>query len=129
MRLPRVRFTVRRIMAMVVVAALASLAAAKVARDYPSTEHRVAILVGCVVAGAFGLGAMRWPLVFLAALLVIRVVIPSVDHPGLDVLNLSAEGCSLGWIIGALAGWVSRYFARAGGADPRGQSGSAERPR
>lgn len=42
MRMPR--FTIRRMMAAVVVAALASLAITEVCREYPSTYQRVVIL-------------------------------------------------------------------------------------
>jgi hypothetical protein len=113
-----VRFTVRRIMVSVAVAGLASLAALGVCREYASTDERIVILVASVVAGAFGLGAMRRPLVFLAPLLVVWLITPSVDHPGIDVINLSAGGCFLGWIIGAPVGCLSRYLMRPGNAIP-----------
>jgi hypothetical protein len=117
MRLPRVRFTVRAIMAAVAVAALTSLAA-KIYREYPSTEKRVVILVASVVAGAYGLGAMRRPLVFLVPLLVVWVATPAVDHPSFSIFNISVGGCVVGWIIGAPAGWISRCLKRAGNSYP-----------
>ena len=108
MQRPRVRLSVRWLMSVVAVAALASLAASGVCRNYPSTEQRAVFLTGSVVAGAFGLGATRRPLVSLALLLMIWVAVPSVDHPGIDVLSMTSGGCYLGWIIGAPAGWISR---------------------
>jgi hypothetical protein len=110
MRLPRVKFTVRRAMAVVALAALLSLAVANVCREYPSTEHRVAILVASVVAGAYGLAAMRRPWVFLAPLVVVWAVAPTVDHPSFDVFNLSGGACFLGGIIGGSVGLISRFF-------------------
>jgi hypothetical protein len=114
MRLPRVRFTMRRIMASVAVAALVSLAVSSPYRHDGITDKRVVIPVASIVAAVYGLGAMRRPLMFLLPLLVVWVATPQVDHPALDVVNVSAGGCFLGWIIGAPAGWISRRITRTG---------------
>ena len=118
MRLTRVRFTVRWIMAAVAVAALASLAAAKICREFPGIEQRSTVLVASVIAAAYGLGSMRRPAVFLAPLLMVWLAMPVVDHPGLSVFNLSLGGCFMGWIIGAPVGLSSRRFLGAGNTLP-----------
>ena len=118
MRPPRVQLTLRLILTLAVVAALAWLAVSKIYRDYPSTDKRIVVVVASVVSGTFGLGAMRRPLVFLAPLLVIWVVMPSVDHPSFNVLNISVGGCFLGWMIGAPVGWISRHLPREGNSLP-----------
>src|SRR5262249_33679616 len=71
--------------------------------------------VACVVAAVYGVGAMRRPLMSLLPLLVVWIVTPVVDHPQPDVINVSAAGCFLAWIIGAPAGWVSRHVTGRGG--------------
>lgn len=110
------RFTVRRLMAAVAIAALASLAFSKVCRDYPSNRTRAVILLTSAVAGAVGVGALRRPLLFLVPVLVTWVVVPAVDHPSLDdALGMSAGGCQLGWMIGAPIGWISRGYSRTRG--------------
>jgi hypothetical protein len=105
-------------MTLVAVAALASLAASRLWRDSPSPGQRAVVLIASLVAGAFGLGAMRRPWVFLGPLIVLWVVTPTVDHPSFDVWNLSVGGCFLGWIIGTPAGWISRWITRAGESVP-----------
>jgi hypothetical protein len=111
-------------MTAVAVAAIASLAAAKVCRDFPYPDQRGAILVASVVAGAAGVVAVRRPWAMFALPFVIWVAMPTVDHPGVDVLYLSARGCFLGWIIGAPAGWISRLLTR-----PRSSLPVVSRPR
>ena len=113
MRLSRVRFTVRGIMAVVAVAALVSLVASNPYRHDGITDKRIIIPVASVVAAVYGLGAMRRPLLFLLPLLAVWIATPQVDHPTIDVINVSAGGCFLGWMIGAPAGWISRFLTRA----------------
>jgi hypothetical protein len=110
MRRPHARITVRRIMAWVAVAALVSLAATNPDRHDGITDRRVVVPVASVVAAVYGVGAMRRPLAFLWPLVAVWIATPRVDHPHPDVVNLSAGGCFLGWIIGAPAGWISRRF-------------------
>jgi hypothetical protein len=67
---------------------------------------------------------MRRPLLFLAPLIAVWIITPQVDHPTQDVINVSASGCFLGWIIGAPTGWISRRLARRRGSS----SGGSEPP-
>ncbi len=118
MRLPRVRFTVRRMMVAVAVAALVSLVASNPDRHDGIDDKRVVIPIASAVAAAYGIGAMRRPVLFLMPLLAVWIATPQVDHPTRDVINVSAGGCFLGWIIGGPAGWISRHLARAGNSLP-----------
>lgn len=114
MRMPRVRSTVRWIMAVVAVAALVSLVATNPYRHDGITDKRVVIPVASVAAAVYGVGAMRRPLLFLLPLLAAWMATPGVDHPPHDVINVSAAGCFVGWLIGAPAGWISRCLRGAG---------------
>ena len=110
MRLPRVQFTLRSIMELVAVAALVLVVATN--NDGPHngiTDMRVVIPVACVVAAVYGVGAVRRPLRFLLPLIAIWILTPQVDHPTPDVINLSAAGCFVAWVIGA----ISRFLAWA----------------
>ncbi len=113
MKLPRVRLTVRWMMMAVAVAALVSLVASNPYHYDGITDRRVVIPVASVVSAVYGLGTTRRPLMFLVPLLAVWIATPQVDHPRLDVINVSAGGCFLGWIIGAPAGWISRRLTRA----------------
>jgi hypothetical protein len=95
-------------MVVVVVAAFVSLVASNPYRHDGITDKRVVIPVASIVAAVYGLGAIRRPLVFLFPLLVAWIATPVVDHPDLDVINVSAVGCYLGWVFGAPVGWISR---------------------
>jgi hypothetical protein len=117
-RLPRVRFTLRRIMEAVAVAALICLVISNPYRHDGITDRRILVPVAAGVAAVYGIGAMRRPWMFLWPLIVVWVVTPQVDHPRLDMINLSAAGCFLGWIIGAPAGWISRCLTRTGDSAP-----------
>ena len=68
------------------------------------------IPVASLVAAAYGIGAMRRPLMFLSPLLAVWIATPEVGHPIHDLINVSAGSCFLGWIIGASAGWMSLRF-------------------
>jgi hypothetical protein len=109
---PRVRFTVRRMMVAVVVAALVSLVVSNPDRHGGITDKRVVVPIASVVAAAYGLGAMRRPLMFLMPLLAAWLFTPHVDHPSPDVINVSAAGCFVGWIIGAPIGWITGRSSR-----------------
>jgi hypothetical protein len=122
MRLPRVRFTVRRMMVTAAVSALVWLVAWNAYSHDGITDKRVVIPVASVVAAAYGLGAMRRPVTFLLPLLAAWIATPQVDHPIHDVINVSAGGCFLGWIIGASAGWMSRRLTREARAAPLADS-------
>lgn len=107
------RFTIRRLMALVAVVALIVLVVSNAYRHDGITDKRVVIPLASVVAAGYGVGSMRRPLVFLAPLLVIWIVTPQVDHPHLDVINVSAGGCFVAWFIGAPVGWFARCFSLA----------------
>jgi hypothetical protein len=112
MRLPRVRFTVRWIMTAVAVAALVSLVASNPYRHDEITDKRAVIPIASVIAAVYGLGSMQRPLTFLLPLLAMWIATPQVDHPTPDVVNVSAVGCFVGWLVGAPAGWVCRRRTR-----------------
>jgi hypothetical protein len=108
--------TMRRWMIAIAVAALVSLVVSNPYRHDGITDNRVVIPVASGVAAVYGVGAMRRPLMFLLPLLIVWIATPAVDHPHLDVINVSVCGCYLAWIIGAPAGWMSRHITgRAGG--------------
>ncbi len=111
MRLSRLRFALSGLMVLVAVAALASLAASKVCRDYPGSKQRVVVLVVSVVAAAYGLGSVRRPWIFLIPVFIFWLVGPRVDHPGINLHDQFPASCFLGWIIGAPVGWISRSLA------------------
>src|SRR5690242_19329622 len=112
MQPPRVRFTVRRMMTWVAIAAFASLAISTIGREGSSNGERAVAVVASVVAGAYGVGAMRRPWVFLFPLIVVWLL-PTVQDASLDVFTASVLGCFVGWIIGAPAGWISRWLTGA----------------
>jgi len=109
-----VRFSVRRIMAAVAVVAFIALVASNPDRHGGITDKRVVTPVVSVVAAIYGVGSMRRPLPFLLPLLAVWIATPAVDHPTPDVINLSAAGCFLGWIIGAPVGFIARGLMRVG---------------
>jgi hypothetical protein len=88
MRVPRVRFTVRRMMLAVVVVALVSLVASNPDRHDGITDKRVVIPVASSAAAVYGIGAMRRPVLFLMPLLAVWIATPQVDHPTTDVINV-----------------------------------------
>jgi hypothetical protein len=93
----------------IVVGALVSLFASNPYRHDGITDKRVVIPVASAVAAAYGLAAMRRPLMSLLPLLAVWIATPQVDHPRPDVINVSAGGC----FIGASAGWISRRLTYA----------------
>lgn len=117
MRLPRMRFTVRWFLVLVAVAALASLAVAKVCRECQDFYASISMFAESAVAAAFGLGAMHRPSMLLVALSVI-LASPSIDRSDFGILLVG--GCSLGWIIGASVGSLSRSLKRDGKPLPNG---------
>jgi hypothetical protein len=110
MQLPRVQITIWRIMVWVAVAALISLVASNPSRHDGITDERVVIPVAAAVAAVYGLGAMRRPLMSLLPLLAVWIAMSWVNHPRPDVINVSAAGCYVAWIIGATVGWRSPRF-------------------
>jgi hypothetical protein len=108
MRRPRIRFTVRRLMAAVALAALASMAVAEVCRGVSDPGMRLDVLEACLISAAYGVGSMRRPLMFLVPLL---VFLPATMLP-LSVISLTATGCDVAWIIGAPIGWFLRVHRR-----------------
>jgi hypothetical protein len=108
--------TTRWWMIAVAVTALVLLVALNPYRHDGITDKRVVIPVASVVAAVYGVGAIRRPWMFLLPLLIVQIATPGVDHPHPDVINVSAAGCYLAWIIGAPAGWVARHVTgRSGG--------------
>jgi hypothetical protein len=105
-------------MAVVTVTALILLVATNPDRHDGTTDKRVVIPVASTVAATYGVLAMRRPLLSLLPLLAVWVATPQVDHPTPDVINVSAGGCFLGWVIGAPVGWFSRRLAGAGSCRP-----------
>lgn len=111
MRLTRPRLSLRQMMAFVAVAALVSLVASNPDRHNGVTDRWVVIPVASAVAAAYGVGAIRRPLAFLAPLIAAWIAMPAVDHPAPDLINVSAGGCYLAWIIEAPTGLICRSLA------------------
>lgn len=101
----------RRLMATAVVVPIASLLVLELWQPFSPGGKGVDIVVGAVVSGAFGVGAVRRPWVFLAVALMVWAGAP-VMHHGFNALTLSAQGCVLAWMVGAPAGWVSRIVTK-----------------
>ncbi len=108
MRRFHLKFTLRWLMIVVGLAALASLAAVQVCREFHGTEQRLAVLVASIAAAVYGVGSMRRPLAFFLPLVVAWMALPRVDHPGFNIFNITIGGCFLGWIVGAPFGLNSR---------------------
>jgi hypothetical protein len=109
-RLPGLRFTLRRAMLWVVVAAVASLIVSELGEPILPQNKTVDILVGLAVTAAFGVGAVRHPLISLAILLLVWNVVPKIDHPSVNAATLSVGGSCIAWLIGAPAGYYSRWL-------------------
>lgn len=114
MKMPRVRFTVGGMMVAVAITALVSLVASNPYRRDGISDGSVIIPVASIISAVYGFGAMRQPLPLLLPLLAASIFTPEADHPQLDVINVSAGGCFLGWAIGAPAGWMARRRRKAG---------------
>jgi histidine triad (HIT) family protein len=87
--------------------ALLSLEVAKICRDYPEYQQRLAVLEVSVVAGVFGIASMRRPGWCLLVIIVLWAMFAEIFH-GMN----PSDVFFLSWIIGAPVGWVVRYFKR-----------------
>ena len=112
MRLSSPRFTIRRLMVVVVVVALTSLVASNPYRHDGIRDNRIVIPVASIIAVAYGLGAMRRPKMFLVPLIAAWIATPTVFDRSPDLIDACAMGCYLGWIIGVPAGWLSGFFGK-----------------
>ncbi len=112
MKLPRARFMIRRVI--VAVALVICLAATDELILFASEPVYVA--VSAVVAGLFGLGAMRHPWFFLAVVIVLRLGFPDVSDSSAHSMFVGSY--VLGWAFGAPAGWIIRSLADDGSALP-----------
>ncbi len=108
---PTEQLSLRQWMAVAVVVPIVSILVLELWQPFPPGSKVVDVVVGAVVSGAFGVGAVRRPWVFLAVALVVWAGAP-VMHHGFNAVTLSAEGCVLAWIVGAPAGWVSRSVTK-----------------
>jgi hypothetical protein len=108
---PTERLSWRQWIAVAIVGAIASVLALELWQPFPLLGTEVDVVVGAVVSGAIGVGAVRRPWVFLAIALVVWAAAP-VIHDGFNAVTLSSSGCVLGWMIGAPAGWISRSVTR-----------------
>jgi hypothetical protein len=100
----------------VAVAGLATAVVSLAYRESVNEQERSAIFIGTVVGSAVGLWSMRQPFLSLAVLLASGLFLPAVDHPPLAVRGMVA-GCSLGWILGAPAGWIRRCLVASRNSD------------
>jgi hypothetical protein len=112
--LPGLRVTLRRLMLWVAIAAIGSLIVSELAEPIRPHNKTVDILVGLAVSAAFGVGAVRHPLIFLAIGLVVWKCTLAVDHPSVNAATLSVGGSFIAWLIGAPAGYCSRRHKRHG---------------
>jgi hypothetical protein len=124
--LPGFRFTFKRVMLWVVIAAIASLIVLELGEPALPQNKTVDILVGLAVSAAFGVGAVRRPLIFLAIGLVVWNCAPAVDHPSVNAATLSLGGSMIAWLIGAPAGYFSRRLKWRG--DSRQLKPDGDRP-
>jgi hypothetical protein len=121
--LPGFRFTMRRAMLWVVIAAIASLLVLELGEPALPQNKTVDILVGLAVSAAFGVGAVRRPLIFLAIGLVVWNCAPAIDHPSVNAATLSLGGSMIAWLIGAPAGYFSKRLKRRGDSRQLRQDG------
>ena len=69
----------------------------------------VYIVASAVAAGAFALGGMRHPWIFLAVVLLLQIALPTVnDSSAHDLFTGCLAG---GWLLGAISGWALRRVA------------------
>jgi hypothetical protein len=108
------RFTLRQAMLWVLIAAIASLIVSEMGEPILPQNQTVDILVGLAVSAAFGVGAVRHPVIFLAILLLVWNCAPAIDHPSVNAATLSIGGSCIAWLIGAPAGYYSRRLKRRG---------------
>jgi hypothetical protein len=106
--MPILRFRIRTLMIAVGAAALIALVATSHEPRDEITDKRVVIPITCVIGAVYGVGAMRRPVQFLAPLLVVWIVSPTVDHPSQDVVSASHLACIVAWAVGAPIGWICR---------------------
>ncbi len=114
LRLPRPRFTLSRLMIAVASAAYASAVGAKLWRECLRLRSEEP-LFAAIVVGMYGWFSMRHP--WLALPLILCVVEGMVQTSGcykhLTTLPQAiGQGCIAAWIIGALAGWITRRGRR-----------------
>ena len=102
-RVPRLRFTLGRVMIWVVMAAIASFIALEVMEPFAARSDAVDLLVGLVVSGAFGVGAMRHPWYFLAILVVLACA-ATTQRPNVNAATLSVGGSFIAWLVGRRLG-------------------------
>lgn len=86
-------------------------------QPFPPGSGAIDVVVGAVVSGAFAVGAVRRPWVFLAIALLVWEGSP-VMHDGFNAVTMSAQGCVLAWMVGAPAGWISRSMTKGRKASP-----------
>ena len=98
-RVPRLRFTLGRQMVWVVISAIASFIALEVWEPFLPRNKTVDILVGLAVSAAFGVGAVRYPRVFLGILVAVWLLAPRIDHPDVNAATLSVGGSFIAWLI------------------------------
>ena len=101
----------RRLAATVVVVLIASVVVLELWQPFPPRSEVVDVVVGAMVSGAFGVGAVRRSWIFLAVALLVWAGAPVIHH-GFNAVTLSAQGCVLAWMVGAPAGWVSRSVTK-----------------
>jgi hypothetical protein len=105
MLLPPDRSTMRWAMAVVAVLAPVCLVANPDCLRW-ITDWRVALPVTSVVASAWGVGAMRRPLLLLLPTLAMLKMTTVKLHGEPDVIYIFVTGCVVGWIVGAPAGLI-----------------------
>ena len=108
---PTKRLSFRQWMAVAGVVPIVSVLTLELWQPFPPGSGVIDVVVGAVVSGAFAVGAVRRPWVFLTIALVVWAGAP-VMHDGFNAVTLSAQGCVLAWMVGAPAGWISRSMTK-----------------
>jgi hypothetical protein len=107
MKLPRVRFTVSRLMVAVAVSAPIAAIGVRVYAASRTTGHPVAILTAVFVTGLVALVALRKPLVALALVMLTYLMTPFLATvPRTNYYyHLLSQLATLAWVIYAPLGW------------------------
>lgn len=112
----------RRLAATVVVVPIALVLVLELCLTSFPVSRNVDVVVCFMVSGAFGVGAVRRPWVFLGVAFLFWEVTPVIHH-GANAVTMSAAGCILAWLIGAPAGWVARSVTQGRRPHPTESSG------
>jgi len=123
MRFPGPRITVRRLKVAGAVAGLISLDGLIGAYQGVTKVQVAQVFILAIFACPFGLASMRFPLLTLGVLVAANMIEPNL-YGCCNPMSIPASSCTVGWLVGAPAGWISRLFQED--APPKGKPAPAD---